>query len=984
MKYVWLWFVFSSQIASASYWQQKINYDIQCRLDDKTNQLTGAVKVTYQNNSPFALNQVKLHLWMNAFKSKHSPFDDQLKHVGDAKKWVLQRADFGGYDSLDFYNLQGAVIPFSYDDATQEIITLSLDQAIQSGSSGVFTIKYALDIPKNISRGGHLNQSYQMTQWYPKVALLDSSGWHTMHYLEYGEFFNDFGDYRVKIELPDNYIVASTGTLLDSEELKFLDDYADSCQLKNGEPADITILAPISSTRFKILSYQAKNVIDFAWFADKRFLVNKAKAIVEDKTIDIWTFFLPKKINAWHQASIYGKNAIEYFSYQVGPYPYDQVSIVECQKAGADGMEYPMITLIDRYYNLPENLEEVILHELGHNWFQAVLATDEREEAWLDEGLVTFYEHKYFQKRPMSPFIGHGLFTLNSDYDVPPDFLWYLQAADNRDMAVLAPVEKYAINGYILSTYEKPAKGLRLLEQAVGEQIFKSMMQKYFESFKFKHPKQQDLLGLFHSIGIHWFEETYLTNNKKLDIDIHKASSEGFIVNHHGPKDLPLPMAGYYKGKRILDTTLINLTSGTPFKFGPDSLDYIIIDPDFLLPEIKRTNNILRLRPSAFTPKKTVMHLIPGIGHSLTNDLYLSPVIGYNDYDGFQAGLALHDFTLPAATTLGGAIVAYGFKSTKPVILAGIEHAIFPYQSYIDRIKFGVELRNFSNNRDTHYEYTSRYLKLAPKISLSLTPGAQHSALKEFSYRPVYIHQQTLMSVDFDQGLYKSIGQSKLYHELKYDYLNSKALQPYDWSTTAEKGPGFIKLFSHFNKQFRYHTVAPAHLEWHVFGGIQSTDHSNKTFSNFTLSGGTAFNGEESDYKFDELLLGRAETTNSFSRQIFIKDAAFRSLPSMVSSTSWMLASSLRSSIPTLPFIRPYFQLALTPKTNTYGSIHYTSGISLVGLKNILEVNFPAFESQSIREGPSNLTHSKYLQRCTYVFNFKALSPFKWLRKIGG
>ena len=114
------------------------------------------------------------------------------------KKWVLQRADFGGYDSLDFYNLQGAVIPFSYDDATQEIITLSLDQAIQSGSSGVFTIKYALDIPKNISRGGHLNQSYQMTQWYPKVALLDSSGWHTMHYLEYGEFFNDFGDYRVK------------------------------------------------------------------------------------------------------------------------------------------------------------------------------------------------------------------------------------------------------------------------------------------------------------------------------------------------------------------------------------------------------------------------------------------------------------------------------------------------------------------------------------------------------------------------------------------------------------------------------------------------------------------------------------------------------------------------------------------------------------------------------------------------------------------
>lgn len=134
-----------------------------------------------------------------------------------------------------------------------------------------------------------------MTQWYPKVALLDSSGWHTMHYLEYGEFFNDFGDYRVKIELPDNYIVASTGTLLDSEELKFLDDYADSCQLKNGEPADITILAPISSTRFKILSYQAKNVIDFAWFADKRFLVNKAKAIVEDKTIDIWTFFFRKK-----------------------------------------------------------------------------------------------------------------------------------------------------------------------------------------------------------------------------------------------------------------------------------------------------------------------------------------------------------------------------------------------------------------------------------------------------------------------------------------------------------------------------------------------------------------------------------------------------------------------------------------------------------------------------------------------------------------
>ncbi|MES1218887.1 MAG: M1 family peptidase, partial [Bacteroidota bacterium] len=224
-----------------------------------------------------------------------------------------------------------------------------------------------------------------------------------MPYLDQGEFYSEFGNFDVQITLPKNYVVAATGELQNTEEKEWLNTrkkfswntVSKKIKSKGGITKTIKQAYPPSDKETKTIRYTQSDVHDFAWFADKRFIVaHDTCALSPGKIIDVYSYYTKEESGAWQSSLSFSKDAIRFYSMQVGEYPYAIASVVQGPESFGGGMEYPTITVISPGIK-GQQLDKIIAHELGHNWFYGILASDERTHPWMDEGINSFYENKY-------------------------------------------------------------------------------------------------------------------------------------------------------------------------------------------------------------------------------------------------------------------------------------------------------------------------------------------------------------------------------------------------------------------------------------------------------------------------------------------------------------------------------------------------------------------------------------------------------------
>ncbi|MEO1714656.1 MAG: M1 family metallopeptidase, partial [Bacteroidota bacterium] len=398
-------------------------------------------------------------------------------------------------------------------------------------------------IPNSYSRFGHVDQSYQMTQWYPKPAVYDVNGWHTMPYLDLGEFYSEFGSFDVSITLPKNYVVGASGTLQTPEEVVFLQEKVveTAAYFANGGGERISRsearkedVFPASSQEMKTIRYTAEQVHDFAWFADKRFKVQKSEVtLASGRKIDTWTMFTRAEDWLWKESIGYVDRSVEWYSEKVGEYPYPQATAVQSALSAGAGMEYPMITVIG-YSGNAESLDMVITHEVGHNWFYGILGTNERDYAWMDEGLNSFYESWYNEKYYGSSGLEDTPKFLNPDTTLTFDQLIYLFRANaGLDQAPQTSSDRLSVINYQLGAYTKPSLSLHYLKAYLGEARFQKAMQSYYETWKFKHPQPKDFRAAMEAStgeSLAWFFEGLMESTDRIDYAIQKATVEGTSV----------------------------------------------------------------------------------------------------------------------------------------------------------------------------------------------------------------------------------------------------------------------------------------------------------------------------------------------------------------------------------------------------------------------------------------------------------------------
>ncbi len=473
-----------------NYWQQQVDVTINVALNDRAHSLAGVITMNYKNNSPDTLRYIWIHLWPNAYKNDKTAFSDQLLQNGRTDFYFSSEEQRGYINRLNF-KVNDVTANTEDHPEHQDIIKLILPAPLAPGNNILIETPFHVKLPHNFSRSGHIGQSYQVTQWYPKPAVYDHKGWHPMPYLDQGEFYSEFGNYKVAITLPENYVVAATGLLKET----ITEPAVDGNWLARNDQA-LTIDSTPSSPNNKTLVYTQDSVHDFAWFADKNFEVLKDTLMLGNRSIEVYAYYNKANKKDWANSIAYIKSATRTKSEWLGEYPYPVVSVVEkAGKPDGGGMEYPTITLISKTVN-EKMLDYLINHEVGHNWFYGILASNERTHPWMDEGMNSYYDQRYSKQY-------YGRFSPDM-IDMNASFLKKRAPADiqqtvletisriKKDQPINTHSEKFSLLNYGMIAYYKTAGWMQLLEKELGQPVFDSVMQTYFRLYQFKHPYPED------------------------------------------------------------------------------------------------------------------------------------------------------------------------------------------------------------------------------------------------------------------------------------------------------------------------------------------------------------------------------------------------------------------------------------------------------------------------------------------------------------
>lgn len=1003
-------FLPDSLAAQDDYWQQEVYYHIDVTLNDLNHTLEGEIEMTYINNSPDDLDTIYLHLWANAFRDRTTAFAEQQLQQGEREFYFADPKDLGYYSGLAF-EVNDRPARWVLHPQHPDIAFLLLDEPLRSSDSLRIRTPFTLNIPASFSRLGHVGESYQMTQWYPKPAVYDHKGWHPMPYLDLGEFYSEFGRYDVTITLPENYVVGATGILQTESERKFLEQKVSETgdYLSRGVERSYWDDEPFppSSDRLKTIRYTAEQVHDFAWFADKRFKVQRSMVVLPGgRRVDTWVMFTKYEEHLWQEAIHFVDRSLKFYSETVGPYPYPQVTAVQSALSAGSGMEYPMITVIGTA-GTAKALDEVINHEVGHNWFYGVLAFNERRHPWMDEGLTTYYEQRYMQRYYEKDIYDDYLpGFLRGQSEMSLEELAYLyQARRHRDQAPDTPSGEFSELNYFLGAYQKPAKAFRYLEAYVGREAFDAAMQSFYRQWRFRHPYPADLrhyLKRHLDKNLNWLFEGLLFSNQKMDYAVKglRQGEDGFqvTVKNEEAVDAPFALSGMRDGEIVRTRWYEGFAGKQTLSFPAGDYDLIVIDARRLAPELYRQNN--RIRTGGLLPRveKPLISVLPSLENDRRTQLYVLPVPAWNNYDKTMLGAVLYNTLVPAKRFEFSLAPLYSFGSGELTGLGNLSYHWFPDTEALQTITLGLDGRSFHFAQNENLNYRRRYTRLMPYLKLELGREAARPFTHRLQWRSLWIEEEQAQFTDGNFSGLKPVQQ--LIHELSYAGENRRAVNPYTFRAALEQQSytdisgkqHYLKASLEWNQSLTY--KEGKNIDIRLFAGgfpVNTKRRGGRLFPGAFNLISQGFN----DYRYDDLYFGRTQNEGLWSQQISLRDGAFKTpLGSgfqLGRSNNFILALNFKADLPqNLPFplpIKPYFDIGFFDNAQPTGredsfqdQLLWSGGLAIDFLDGAFGIYFPFFNSRNLQNRLEE--RGNYWTRISFNIDFQRLNPFEVVREV--
>ena len=580
------------------YWQQAVDYTIEVEMDHETAQYNGTETVVYTNNSPETLHKVFFHLYYNAFQPG-SEMAIRLKNAADKNRRFKVDIDSltpqqQGYLKVSGLTQDGIALT---PEESETILEVPLAKALAPGESTTFSLSFNGQVPDVIRRAGKNSKegiAFSMAQWYPKMAEYDYEGWNADPYTG-REFHGVWGDFDVKITLDKSFTVAASGYLQNADDIGR--GYSDRKKAKT-KKGKIT------------WHYVAPNVHDFTWAADPEYIHDTYPG-PNDVTLHFFYKNNPEIIENWKKLQPITAKLMEYFNEKVGPYPYKQYSVVH---GGDGGMEYAMLTLItgNRKFG---SLVGVTAHELAHSWFQHVLATNETKHEWMDEGFTSF----------ISTLAENEILEENQEFPLGGSYRSYLRLATSGiEMPQATNANRYKHNAAYESTaYSKGAVFLGQLGYIIGQDKLFETLQTYYDEWKFKHPRPNDLRVIAERVSgiqLQWYLTDWTQTTNRIDYSLAAVEDKGeeTEIRLERKELMPMPLEILVQlkdGGAELHYIPISLMRGekeNPYDMAwtqhPDwkwasptyslklshkkeDIEAIVIDPSNLMADIDKSNN---------------------------------------------------------------------------------------------------------------------------------------------------------------------------------------------------------------------------------------------------------------------------------------------------------------------------------------------------------------------------------------------------------
>jgi len=605
-----------------NYWQLQVDYDITARLDPATQTITGTETVTLHNNSPEALNEIMLRLDHNIFRglvprggsvpaeNTEGMVVSRLAVNGEAVELAAPPAPgFGGGGRGRGGNTAPRRLSASGLDQTLARVTLATPIAAKSDAR--LEIAWHTKLPGGPNGRGHrMTQRFddilfQPTQWFPRVAKYDDlRGWDTSVYLGPAEFYNNFGRFDVKIDVPAGWIVSGTGVLQNPQDVltpkarERLTHVLESDEVISivGEDEVGPGQATAAGDRL-VWRFAADMVNDFAWATAKKFVWRATRATIPGKgPVPIHMVFLPERAAQFANAGPLARHALEFYSKLWAPYPFPQLTM---QDGPSAGMEYPMVI------NSNQGAAD---HETGHQWWPMMVGTNETWYGWMDEGFNQYMNILSDADRNGTPpnLNGHGQrYGRTSGNEEEPSMMW---AANN------------AGNMYGFQTYSKTPLMLSMLGGVVGDAEVQRAMSEYTKVWAFKHPSPWDYINFMNSAlkqDLNWFWYYWLWTTESVDPSIAAVKTDKAVtvvtVRQDGEMPSPVvlkvtfapsgPPIKHMANARMLDAANAvvtwpvdvwfngSRTFDARLDFGGRQITAVQLDPDARFPDRKPEDN---------------------------------------------------------------------------------------------------------------------------------------------------------------------------------------------------------------------------------------------------------------------------------------------------------------------------------------------------------------------------------------------------------
>jgi hypothetical protein len=995
----------SMSVYGQGYFQQEVHYTISVTLNDEDHTLSGFETLEYINNSGQALDCIYMHLWPNGYRDNKTALAKQLYNMNDMSLEFADEENRGWIDSL-YFQVNGEDVKWNYDEEHMDICKINLNSVLKPGEKITITTPFKVKIPSgDISRLGHVGESYQITQWYPKPAVFDQNGWHQMPYLTQGEFYSEYGTFDVSITVPENYVVGATGDLQTASEIAFLDSLAKRTQQKydNGEFKDRKTLAggntdfPESSHKMKTIRFTQKDVHDFAWFADKRFEVLKGEVELphSKRKVTSWAMFVTHHHALWADAIEYINDGTYYYSLWNGDYPYNNVTAVDGTISAGGGMEYPNITVIGNAGS-KEELEIVIVHEVGHNWFYGLLGSNERDHAWMDEGLNTLNEIRYIEtKYPKNQRLSDMMMGMAdkihlehlSHHDMN-DLTYSMSAGYGIDQPIELHSHDYSMINYGAVVYSKTGLVFTYLRDYLGDTLFDQCMQNYYNEWHYKHPQPQDLRNAFEKTSgkdLSWLFDEIIPTTGQIDYAIKKVKVEGdktlVTVKNVGHINGPIGVDAISNGKvRSTQWTEPGAKKST-LTFDGAEFDHFIIDNDGRIPEVNRNNNSWKEKGLCHKMEPVHFEFFAGDNSPRKTDVWYTPMLGSNEYDKFMVGVVFHNQTIPKNKFEYTLAPLFSVGRLNLSGMANLNYTWVPAKNF-RTISIGVTGKTFGNGLGASIDSISPprgyYYVVQPYADFKIgKPAAAKFYKQHLRLQGNYIQE---IGTLYDN---QSINGFAVY-EFKYKKRVHEfhASVRADYYSISEKIGATIDDYNLLNGsaelkyKIEYWKQKNEFAEIRVFLG-QNLFYNGTQNSRY----GFALGGQSGtmDVNYENYMFGRNETSGLWSNQRIENQGGFKTLSWIGTTNQMMFTTNIFIDLPYIPLAGIFADYGMyEDNTGTMNSV-YDFGVGL-RVADKIAVYFPIVESDLILN--SFATDVKYWNKIRFVLNMNGLNPGEIIHSV--